>query len=153
MSDVFISHSTSDQATANEFKQHLEAKGASAFLASSSLAPGSKWSREILTRLRESKVVIFLASKAACDSKYVNQEIGGTVLMQKPLVPILCGVSPEELPGWSKEFQAVELQEDRSSVRRALDAIAEGLRVDRLWKFIFGVALIWFLVWLITRKS
>lgn len=153
MPEVFISHSTSDQETAKELQQHLEAKGASTFLATNSLPPGVKWSSEILTQLRESKVVIFLASKTACDSKYVNQEIGGTVLMQKQLIPILHGVSPDELPGWSKEFQAVELREDRSSVRRALDAIAEGLRVDRMWKFIIGVALVWLFVWLLTRKS
>jgi hypothetical protein len=153
MPEVFISHSTSDHATAKELQLHLESKGASTFLASTTLAPGVKWSSEILARLRESKVVLFLASKAACDSKFVNQEIGGTILMQKTLVPILAGVAPEELPGWSKDYQAVEFKEDRVSVRKALDAIAERLRLDRLFALIFGAALLWLLIWLITRKG
>src|ERR1043165_3951303 len=110
-SEIFISHSTKNHETAKNIHDQLQAKGVSAFLAPISLAPGAKWSREILALLRSCKKVIFIASKDACDSKYVNQEIGGAILMEKPLVPILCGVSPEELPGWSKDFQAVELKE------------------------------------------
>lgn len=79
--------------------------------------------------------------------------IGGSVLMQKQLIPILHGVSPDELPGWSKEFQAVGLREDRSSVRRALDAIADSLLLDRILGVIIVVALGCFLVWLFTRKG
>ncbi len=153
MTEVFISHATANHDTAKELQQHLEAKGASTFIAPTSILPGAKWSKEILSRLRESKVVLLLACKDACESKYVNQEIGGSVVMDKTLVPVLCGVSAEQLPGWAQEFQAVELTDDRGTVRKALDSIADRLRLDRLWKVVFAVAFVWFLVWLFTRKD
>lgn len=149
--EVFISHSTKDVEIATEIKQHLESKGASVFLASSSLKAGAEWSSEILAKLRESKFVLFLASKESCESKYVNQEIGGTVLLQKPLVPVLCGVSPDDLPGWSKEFQAVELTEDRTAVRGHLDRMAGTLRSGRFWGWVIFIGLI-LLIWHLAKK-
>jgi hypothetical protein len=151
MSEVFISHSTKDHQLALELKERLEAKGTTAFLAPCSIAPGAKWSSEILSALRKCKIMLFLASRDACESRYVNQELGGSLAMEKPLVPILCGVSPEELPGWTKELQAVELSEDRTAVRKLLDSIAETLSTRRFWNVVVALLALWFFVWLIRR--
>ena len=150
--EVFISYSTQDAAVAEEIKRRLESKGASVFVASTSVEPGTKWSSEILQKLRESKLVLFLASKKSCDSKYVNQEIGGTVIMQKPLVPVLCGVSTAELPGWSKEFQAVPFARDRVEIDNRLDRIAATLRSVRFWRSILFIGAICLLIYLARKK-
>jgi len=153
MKQVFISHSTKDYELAKELKDHLEGHGTSVFMAPSSIPPGAKWNNEILTRLRESSVVLLVATKDSCESKFVNQEIGGSLAMDKKLVPILCGITPEELPGWAKEFQAVEMKEDRASVRAALKSIADKLKIDRLIGFLLFISLIWVIVRLCKKKN
>ena len=94
-------------------------------MASASLQPGQRWSSEIITNLRDSSWVVVLASRAACSSAYVNQEIGGALLLSKALVPIVWDMSPTELPGWLREVQAIDLRgSPLPALRQQIAAIA-----------------------------
>ena len=75
MPDIFISYSSSDERIAKFVHAHLVAEGVSAFLASVSLRPGDKWTPKIFSNLNAASWVIFLASKKACSSPYVLQEL------------------------------------------------------------------------------
>ncbi len=109
MADVFISHSTANLDIANWVKDHLEREGISVFLAPLSLQPGQHWSTEILQALNNSSWVIFLASRAACDSQFVQQELGGALITGKKIIPVVWDMSPSDLPGWTRNFQALNL--------------------------------------------
>ena len=99
MPDCFISYSSADQQLAEFVYDELHRHGVTPFMASASLLPGQHWSAEILANLRNSNWVILLASRSACASAFVNQEIGGALLASKRVVPIVWDMSPAELPG------------------------------------------------------
>jgi hypothetical protein len=98
MPDVFISYSTKDETLARKLKFALDSLGVKTFLASMSLPAGGKWKEDILKNLRETKWVFFLATKHSCESKAVMHEIGGSLVLEKELIPLMWGISPEELP-------------------------------------------------------
>jgi hypothetical protein len=110
MPDCVISYSTQDQRLADFIHAELSRHAIEPFMASVSLQPGQHWSAEILNNLRTSNWVILLASRAACSSPFVNQEVGGALLTSKRLVPIVWDMSPTELPGWANQVQAIDLR-------------------------------------------
>lgn|SRR5574341_265104 len=110
MPDCFLSYSSHDQRFAAFVRDELARHNVSTFMASASLQPGQRWSREILSKLAASNWVVVLASRAAATSAYMNQEIGGALLTPKSLVPIVWDMNPSELPGWLNEFQAIDLR-------------------------------------------
>lgn len=110
MPDCFISYSSHDQPVATKVHEELTRHGLTVFMASASLQPGQHWSAEIHANLRHSNWVILLASRVACGSSFVNQEIGGALLASKHLVPIVWDMDPSELPGWASRVQAIDLR-------------------------------------------
>jgi hypothetical protein len=97
-----------------------------------SLAPGTRWSPAILEDLRNSNWVFFLASRAACNSPNVQQEMGAAVITRKKLIPIVWDMSPSDLPGWTKEFQALNLSgASADQVRDRLSALAGTIKNQR----------------------
>jgi hypothetical protein len=139
MADVFISYSSGDVRIAQFLQKHLQAEGLSVFLASESLVPGQRWSQEILIALNTSGWVLFLASRVACQSAWVQQELGAAVIKNKKLVPIVWDMSPSELPGWVAHFQPVDLrQADANSVRAAFTAIASQVKASKAQAAVIG---------------
>ena len=110
MPDIFISYSKQNQEYADFLHKHLVDEDLSVFLASVSIEHGKLWSQEIIRNLRDSNCVIFLASRSACQSPNVLLEIGGSVMADKELVPVVWDMPPDELPGWLNQYQAVDLR-------------------------------------------
>ena len=144
MPDCFISYSSEDQELAESVHKELKTHEITTFMAPVSIPPGQNWSKEIWENLRNSKWLILLASRAACSSPFVNQEIGSALHASKNLIPIVWDMDPSELPGWTASVQAidmrgktmVELQEQIASIaRRIQQDNKEGL-------LIFGVILL-----------
>lgn len=128
MADVFISHAQVDLPLAEYLHRHLTQEGLSVYLASVSMPPGEQWKQNILDNLRASTWVICLASQAACESHWVMQEMGIAIGANKKLVPFIWDISPNNLPGWMQQYQAVNLggasQEDaKTAIVRVADAI------------------------------
>lgn len=109
MTDVFISYSTADERIARFVHDHMTAEDLRVFLASVSLKPGDRWTPEVFRNLNAAKWVIFLASRAACASPYVLQELGVALAGQKTLIPVIWDIRPAELPGWVNQHQALDL--------------------------------------------
>ena len=132
MSDVFISYNSADERLARFVHQHLVAEGVSAFLASVSLQPGDKWTPEVFSNLSAAKWVIFLASRRACTSPYVLQELGAALASQKKLVPVIWDIQPNELPGWVNQHQALNLAgRSIEELRAEIVEIARRIKQDR----------------------
>ena len=124
----------------------LENNGIDTFLAPLSITPGYKWSDEILDNLFDSSVVIFLASKNSCKSPYVQQELGVAIGQDKWIVPILLDISFSELPGWMKEYQAIDFSTgDFNSLKPIIQKIIIKSGIKEFAKFLGVFALIWFI--------
>lgn len=140
MVDVFISYSTSDEPTAQFMHRHLLAEGVSTFLASASLQPGQQWSPEVLTALRSSGCVLFLASRAACASPWVQQELGVAIGANKKLIPVIWNIQPSELPGWVAGYQALDLaNHSAEQVQARVAAIAAQIKANKRVALLIGV--------------
>lgn len=132
MADVFISHSSADRQFAEVLHRHMTSEGLSVFLAPLSLSPGQRWSEAVLKSLEASPWVLFLASRAACSSPWVQQEIGAALSKQKKLVPIVWDMPVSELPGWTGQIQAIDLAgASAEKIKAQITAIAEQVKADK----------------------
>ena len=125
MAQIFISFSSVDVQPATQVKRHLEAEGVSVFM-SPFIEAGRNWSQEILQELRSCDCVVFLASRDACKSSYVLNETGGAILTGKKLIPVVWDMDPSDLPGWTNEYQALDLRaKDVPTICNEIGAIAK----------------------------
>ena len=132
MADVFISHSSADRQFAEVLHRHMTSEGLSVFLAPLSLSPGQRWSETIVKSLEASPWVLFLASRTACSSPWVQQELGAALAKQKKLVPIVWDMPVSELPGWTGQIQAIDLAgASAEKIKAQITAIAEQVKADK----------------------
>jgi hypothetical protein len=133
MPDVFISYSAQDEKLARWLYKSCENLNISAFLASISLEPGSRWKKEIQNNLLAAKWFFFLATQNSIKSDPVKHEIGGALTLNKKIIPILYGIDFEDLPEWIKEYQGVKIANtDTSELIRTLKAVSKKIKVDDL---------------------
>jgi hypothetical protein len=60
------------------------------------------------------------------------QEMGVAIGANKKLVPIVWDVSPQELPGWMREYQAVNLGgANQEEARAAIERISETIKSEK----------------------
>lgn len=131
MPDCFISYSTTDEHLAYFVQSELHSHDVTVFMASASLQPGQHWSAEILNNLRNSNWVIVLASRAACKSAFVNQEIGGALLNNKCVIPIVWDMPPTDLPGWARGLQAIDLQNPINDLQMRIAEVATRIKQEK----------------------
>ena len=130
MFDCFISYTQADERFATNLAQFLESQRLRTFIATLSLAPGSSWSEKIKQALNSSKWVLFLASRTACSSAAVQQEVGGAIFGGKRLIPIVWDMDPSLLPAWAREYQAIDLRGMTSKlVLATMESLAQELGV------------------------
>ena len=152
MADVFISHSSSDREFAEFLQRHLVSEGLTVFLAPLSLTPGQKWPQEILNALKTSTWVFFLASRAACESPWVQQELGAAMATQKKLVPITWDTPPSELPGWIGHIQALDLRGASADViTQHFASIADAIKADKAKGMLIGGLLVAGLLFFLSK--
>lgn len=132
MADVFISHGAADLPLAEFLHRHLLQEGLSVYLASVSMPPGERWMPHIMENLRNSTWVLCLASRAACASPWVMQEMGAAVAGSKKLVPIIWDQPADSLPGWMRQYQAVNLAGGgQEEAMAAIGRIAETIKAEK----------------------
>jgi hypothetical protein len=151
MSDVFISYSSKDEDLAKFVKKHLTNEGLSIFLASTSLKPGDHWSKKIMENLRLSNWVLLLASRAACQSQFVQQELGGAIYGNKKIIPVVWDMPLSELPGWTRDYQSINLEgTTMESLSQKITDIAKDIKAEKNKGLLILGAI--FLALLIFRK-
>lgn len=132
MADVFISHAQVDLPLAEYLHRHLTQEGLSVYLASVSMLPGEQWKQSILDNLLSSTWIICLASRAACESHWVMQEMGVAIGTSKKLVPFVWDIPPTELPGWMQQYQAVNLSgASQEDAKRAIVRVADTIKSEK----------------------
>lgn len=132
MPDCFVSYTTQDQQLAMSIQSELRTQNLDVFMASVSLQPGELWPDTVLRNLRASSCVVFLASKVASRSEFVNQELGMAFGANKRVIPVLWKIAPSDLPGWAANLQAFNLGGTSDQEIRALSAkIAQVVREEK----------------------
>lgn len=153
MPDCFISFVRSDAAFARSIYKVMTASGLDTFLAPISIHPGQDWTDRVRRNLQSTRWVLFLASRRACRSAYVQQEVGGAFFGGKTIIPIVWDMDPSKLPGWARHVQAVDLRGKRpEEIAAQVRSIAELLRASRSKSDLITLALIGGLIFLASRK-
>ena len=154
MPDCFISYSSNDQRFATAVYRDLTAHGLSVFMAKISLEPGDRWAAEVLQALAQSTWVIFLASKTACASPYVQQEIGGALITQKKLIPVVWQMAPSELPGWVNQVQALDIRNlTPAQIQARIVDLARRMKATRDKGVLIAAALVAGFIWLLGNSD
>lgn len=154
MPDCFISYSNDDERFATAVYKDLSAHNLSVFMAKISLNLGACWAQETLRALENSTWVIFLASKAACRSPYVQQEIGGALLAKKKIIPVVWEMPPSELPGWLNQIQALDIRNQTPLQTQArIIHLAQQMKTTKENGLLVGAALVAGFIWLLGNSD
>ena len=154
MGKVFLSFSSQDDPLATFVASELASDGISVFKAPSSITPGEGWSKAITENLRDSEWVVVLMSQHATHSKWVNQEVGGALVGGKKLVPIVWDMDPSSLPGWLRDYQALNLRGmDWQQIRAGVSSIAKRIKADDVAGLLIVSALIAGLIYVGRNSS
>lgn len=109
MAYVFISYARQDIRIATLLSTSLEKAGVPTFHDVRSIQPGDDWKKTLLQQMKESRAVIYLASRASLASTTVQAELGMAVSARLRILPILIDITPEQLPALIRDYQAVSL--------------------------------------------
>jgi TIR domain len=104
MSHVFISHVAEDAATARDLAGALEEAGYTTWFYERDRPPRPPYVTQILQAIAQSTVVIVLVSSAALGSWQVDRDIFQAFTTQKAMVPVLIGITHEELRHRHREW-------------------------------------------------
>jgi hypothetical protein len=143
MADIFITYSKEDAVFAEQVHRFMVNEGVSVFRAPFSIAAGQNWTADIKQNLKFSGMVLFLASRAACGSPFVQQELGGAFFGDKRIVPVVWEIAPEQLPGWVSQSQAIDIRNKTAEqVGAAFSAIASRIKISNRNGLIAAAALV-----------
>ena len=127
--NIFLSHAASDGQIALVLKGEIERRvpGIKVFCSSdpTDLPPGTRWSAEIQQALRESSMLVFVASRRSLERPWVWFECGTFWFSGRKIIPVCLGEVRKNMlrpPLW--ELQAVN-GDDPNELKAALGAIAE----------------------------
>jgi hypothetical protein len=86
---VFISHSNKDIDIVKKLEAKMKQEGFKAYIAEEIKQPGKYLPKKVQDLICKSDCVLVLYTKNASRSKWVNQEIGYALAVNKPLIPIV----------------------------------------------------------------
>lgn len=87
MSHIFISHAQQQIEEAKSLRTQLEKIGVTAWIASESIPPGTRWPTAILEAVRTAGAVVVLVTRRSIDSPMVKTEVGLAAHYRKPILP------------------------------------------------------------------
>src|ERR671933_1961277 len=133
MSYVFISHVEEDAATARELAGGLEEAGYTAWFYERDSLPGPPYVTQILEAIAQSTVMIVLVSPATLGSWQVDREIFQAFETQKHMIPVLLGITHQELRNRRREWvlmfgAATSLSLPPDGVSTFIPRIVQGLK-------------------------
>jgi len=118
--DVFISYSSRDAQTAERLASDLEANGYRPFFAERSIRAGAPWPPVIQKALEESRVGVVILDKDAVASDRVQEEVTALLDRKVLVIPILDGISPQDIDFRLRHRQLLDLRDGYDHVLREL---------------------------------
>jgi hypothetical protein len=108
---VFVSHATADKWLATTFCEKIEAAGASTFRDDRDINGGDDIPEEIRTQIKQSRELVVLLTPDSADRPWVLLEVGAAWGWKRRIVPVLCHVTVDAIPGIIKGKKAFHMNE------------------------------------------
>ncbi len=123
---VFLSYSRQDATVADRISSALAERGVQVWRDVDQIEPGSQWEQEIERGLVGADAIIFLASRNAVASRWMQFEIEAFLKKGKLVLPVVLDAEgPDALPGALRSVQWLDISKD---YEQALDRLVEPLR-------------------------
>ena len=125
--DVFISYAAKDRERVARLVEGLQQAGVSVWIDMAGIEVAAMWSKEIVSAIRECKVLLLSISPQSTESENVVKELALASERKKPIIPIY--LEPAEIPETMEYqlagIQRVEFYEGREEI--ALQAVIRAL--------------------------
>ena len=105
--EVFISYSAKDRARVIGIVDKLTDAGVSVWIDQVGIEASSMWSREIVSAIKQCKVMLLVISPHSASSENVVKELALGSERKKPIIPII--IEPTEIPE-TMEYQLAGIQ-------------------------------------------
>ncbi len=133
MGNIFVSHVIEDEPLMRELAQGLEEAGYAAWFFERDVLPGTSYLIQITRAMEACDALVLLATPAALASDQVTKEVVGAFERGIPFVPVLVGVTPDELkecqPEWRHALGGTAmLCSEEGDLSPTIPSIIEGLR-------------------------
>lgn len=122
MKKVFISYSSQDSWVARQVADELKTHEIETFIAEKDIEAGESIDEPVKNALNDADAVIFLVTPASVKSSWLFIELGGATALRKRIIPVVYGVSFNELPDLFARYQSIELND--------LDRLIQNLKVQ-----------------------
>ncbi|ETR71731.1 MAG: hypothetical protein OMM_02272 [Candidatus Magnetoglobus multicellularis str. Araruama] len=107
---VFISYSHEDQVFVNELSDLLALSGVTCFKAERDIEPTSDWDEAIWNAIRGCRVFVSVLTPSFLKSRWLDLEVGAAKATNKIILPILRGVTFDDLPHPFDRIQSVAVE-------------------------------------------
>lgn len=123
---VFLSYSRQDAAVADQVSTSLATRGVQVWHDIDQIEPGSQWEQEIERGLVGADAIIFLASRHASTSRWMQYEVEAFLKKSKLVLPLaLDAEGPAVLQGALRSVQWFDISQGNE---QAIDRLVEPLR-------------------------
>ena len=124
---VYLAHAQGDYLLADRVHRILDHMGMRGYMYEHYPHPGRRAADAVLSALRDSAEVAVFLTDVGAGSAWVHQELGAAIALDKPVIPILDGESPQA-PGFADLERSVVYDARRPEV--AIGHLLWNLRVD-----------------------
>ena len=128
-SEVFISYAAKDRARVMDIVEKLRESGVSVWIDQAGIDASAMWSREIVSAIKQCKVMLLVISSHSTCSENVVKELALGSERKKPIIPVI--IEPVEIPE-TMEYQLAGIQRveyfgdfDRGAVDSTLRALSK----------------------------
>ena len=128
--DVFLSYAPSDSGDASAVRRILESAGMAVF-SPYDVAPGDRYGDKTRDALTLSTAVVVIVTGGARNSDNVLLEIGAASAGGLPVIPVLSGISADQLPVYLKHYVPVPIADSNALVER-IKSLATPFSEDEL---------------------
>jgi hypothetical protein len=134
---VFISSSSRDRELTATLAEILRSNGIPSLSDINSNFPGTDWEKQNEEALRNSTVVISLATENFLSSEWFHSQANMAIGIGKPLIPVIAdGLSVSQLPKWAQKIQIVHFPSEQEKLVEAIlvifgDETAPNVRTKR----------------------
>ena len=105
--EVFISYASEDRERILALVDRLDAAGVSVWIDMAGIEVATMWSKEIVSAIRECKVLLLSISPQSTEAENVVKELALASERKKPIIPIY--LEPAEIPE-TMEYQLAGIQ-------------------------------------------
>jgi hypothetical protein len=141
MSNIFISHASSNLQDAIGIKRHLLDLGFTVWMAAEDIQAGVNYAEEITKSISKADAVIVLLSPESIASPHVKREVNLTIDGQKFLIPVLLGVQkdfvstlPEDWKYWLTVVQIINFKDGTTTAMEISDVLNQKLKSSAVRK-------------------